>query len=85
MVDRNIGLVWSGDSGIRSWFYRLHGVRFFRSMMIFNIERKLLKAKVDLGKVFDGIHGHINELDAFLFNNIDLIEKARIQIVKKNQ
>ena len=50
--------------------------------MIFNIERKLFKAKVDLGKVFDGIHGHINELDAFLFNNIDLIEKARIQIVK---
>ena len=42
---------------------------------------KNLKAKVDPGKVFDGIHGHINELDAFLFNNIDLIEKARVQIV----
>ena len=76
-------LTWLTGTLVWSQFYRLRGFRFFvRSIMIFNIERKLLKAKVDLGKVFDGIHGHINELDAFLFNNIDLIEKVRVQIVK---
>ena len=45
---------------------------------------KLKKAKVDLGKVFDGIHGHINELDAFLFNNIDLIEKVGVRHVVRS-
>ena len=33
-------------------------------------------------EVFDGIHDHINELDDFLFNHIDIIDKLKSDLFK---
>ena len=57
-----------------------HTKGLYKSLLRSILLGKIL-ANYDPGKVFDGIHGHINELDAFLFNNIDLIEKVWVRHV----
>ena len=37
--------------------------------------------KSEKDEVFEGIHGHINELDAFLYNHFDLIDKLKVTCV----
>merc|ERR1712179_1522 len=38
--------------------------------------------EMEKGEVFNGIHGHINELDEFLFNHIDVIEKIKADLTR---
>ena len=42
--------------------------------------RKFLsrKMKNEKDEVFDGIHGHINELDDFLYRHFDELEKLKV-------
>ena len=37
--------------------------------------------KNEKDEVFDGIHGHINELDDFLYRHFDELEKLKVCVI----
>ena len=48
----------------------------FFSRNFFRVEKLSMKNEKD--EVFDGIHGHINELDDFLYRHFDELEKLKV-------